>query len=75
MLNITYHAAQRFVERVIQKATYTKNDIHLSKQYLSKVLQDVVVTSYSKNFALPGFENKFIIIQHENSVITIIPKD
>ena len=73
-MTITLHAAQRFVERVIGKAEYTKQDLQLAIKYLDKTLKNVVPNSVARSFALPGFENKFYVIHNHNAIITIIPK-
>ena len=72
-MKVSVHAGQRFLERVMAKATYTCFDVNFAIEYLEKVLRDVVPTSRSTQFVLPGFEN-FKVIYRENSVITIIPK-
>ncbi len=74
-MKITYHAAQRFLERVIKKTDYTKYEVHRTVQYLEKALRDVIVHSYKDFFPLPGFEKQFYVVAQENSAITIIPKD
>jgi len=73
-MKITYHAAQRFLERVIKQTTFTKSDITRSKQMLSKLLKDVVPHSFANSFALPGFEKDFFVIHKGNTIVTIIPK-
>ena len=74
-MNITTHAAQRFLERVICKPEYTSRDISMAKEYLTKTFKNVVATSAAKRFALPGFESQFYVVHKQNTVITIIPKD
>ena len=74
-MNITYHAGQRFLERVINKVDFTKYEVHRTVEYLQRVFQDVLPTSYSRYLPLPGFENKFYAIYKENSIVTIIPKN
>ena len=74
-MKVTYHAAQRFLERVIQKSDFSKYEVHRTVKYLEKSLKDVIVNNYKDFFPLPGFENKFYVIAQENSAITIIPKD
>ncbi len=71
---ITLHAAQRFLERVIKKQEFTKNDLVFAKEYLAKVFKNVVCSSVTRNIALPGFENEFYVIHKHNTIITIIPK-
>ena len=72
-MRVSIHAGERFLQRVMQKATYTCFDVNFAIEYLEKVLNDVVPTSRSAQFALPGFEN-FRVIYREGNVITIIPK-
>lgn len=72
-MRITVHAAQRFLERVMSKKTYTYIDIDFAMRYLEKLLRDVVVNSYATHFVLPSFEN-YRVVYKEGSVITIIPK-
>ena len=72
-MKVSVHAGERFLQRVMSKATYTCFDVNFAIEYLEKVLRDVVPTSRSTQFALPGFEN-FKVIYREGSVITIIAK-
>ena len=72
-MKVSIHAGQRFLERVMTKKTYTCFDVNFAIEYLEKVLSDVVPSSRSTQFALPGFED-FRVIYREGSVITIIPK-
>ena len=73
-MKVTYHAAQRFLERVIEKSNFSKYEVHRTVGYLEKTLQDVMIRSYKGFFPLPGFENKFYVLAQENNAITIIPK-
>jgi len=72
-MRVSVHAAQRFLERVMKKSTYTSKDVGFTLRFLEKLLQDIVPTSYAKRFVIPGFEN-YRAIYRENTVITIIPK-
>ena len=72
-MKVSVHAAQRFLERVMQKSTYSNKDIGFTMRFLEKSLQDIVPTSYAKRFVIPGFEN-YRAIYRENTVITIIQK-
>ena len=72
-MKVSIHAGQRFLERVMTKETYTCFDVNFAIEYLEKILRDVVPTSRSTQFVLPGFEN-FKVVYREGSVITIIPK-
>lgn len=73
-MKITYHAAQRFLERVVKKSNYSKYEVHRTIEYLQRVFKDVVVTSYKRLCPLPGFEKDYFVVLKENSVVTIIPK-
>ncbi|MBD3795921.1 MAG: hypothetical protein IE881_08345 [Epsilonproteobacteria bacterium] len=73
-MQVTVHAAQRFLERVMSKTNYTYQDVCMALEFLEKTLRDVVVTSKVKYFVLPGFKN-FRVVFRENTAITIIPKD
>lgn len=74
-MKVTYHAAQRFLERVIKKSNFSKYEVHRTIEYLEKALKDVIVRSYKDFLPLPGFENSFYVVAQENSAITIIPKE
>lgn len=72
-MKVSIHAAQRFLERVMNKTTYTCIDVDFSVRYLEKILVDIVPASYAKPFVLPGFEN-YRAIYRDNTIITIIEK-
>jgi len=72
-MRVSIHAGQRFLERVMTKVTYTCFDVNFAIEYLEKILRDVVPTSSTTQFVLPGFEN-FKVVYREGNVITIIPK-
>jgi hypothetical protein len=72
-MKITVHAGERFLQRVMEKETYTCFDINFAIGYLEKLLRDVVPTGKESRFVLPGFEN-YRAIYRDGTVITIIPK-
>ena len=72
-MQITYHAAQRFLQRVMDRVDYKKSDVYFAKEFLKKLLCDVVPNGKTKYFVLPGFEN-FRVVYKEGNVITILPK-
>lgn len=73
MMKITIHAAQRFLERVMNKSDYTCFDVDFALRFLEKTFSNVIVTSYAKPFVVPGFEN-YKAIHKENTIITIVLK-
>jgi len=72
-MKVSIHAGQRFLERVMTKATYTCFDVNFAIEYLEKILKDVVPSRRSIHFVLPGFE-KFKVVCVDNIVVTIISK-
>lgn len=73
-MKVSYHAAQRFLERVVKQLEFSKIDVYCAQEYLQSLLKDVVISSYAKQFALPGFQ-RFLGIYQENVLVTIISKD
>ena len=72
-MKVSIHAGERFLQRVMAKATYTCFDINFAIEYLEKLLRDVVPTGKSTQFAIPGFEN-FKAVYSNGKVVTIVPK-
>jgi len=70
-MHITYHAAERFLQRVFHFSTYTKSEIFKAIKLISKDIADV--DHRSKNFILPSFPEYNCIVK-ENAIVTIIPK-
>jgi O-methyltransferase involved in polyketide biosynthesis len=69
---ITYHAAERFLQRVFEMTGYSSRHIKNAKKLLRKELADI--TTHRSRFILPSFP-KFIGITVNNKLVTIIPKD
>ena len=70
-LKITYHAAERFLQRVFEFTSYTKDEVYRAMQLIAK---DVVnIEHRGKSFVLPTFPN-FVAIVKENALVTILPK-
>ncbi len=64
-MRISYHAAQRFLERVINPKTFSKEDVYHAQAYLQRLLKDVVINSYKKKFVIPEFQH-FLGVYQEN---------
>ncbi len=73
-MKVTYHATQRFLERVLNKAKYTKDEFYETKRQLEELFENMIPGSYARSFALPGYKG-FKVIHQENRVITIIEKN
>ena len=73
-MKISIHAAQRFLERVMSKKSYTCIDVDFAVGFLEKSLKDVIPTGHKKQFVIPGFEN-YRAVYCQNTIVTIIPKN
>lgn len=72
-MKVSYHAGERFLQRVLQKQSYTKKDIHNAIRFLEKSLKDVVPSGINKHFVLPEFQS-YRAVYCQNTIVTIIPK-
>lgn len=73
-MKVTLHAAERFLQRVMNKAKFNFQDVLTAQQELMRTMNNVVVTSYRRNIVIPGHEN-YVGVYQENTLITIFPKD
>jgi hypothetical protein len=74
MMKITQHAAQRFLQRVMNKKEFTKQDMYRAYKFLEAETRDIAVNGYKKYFTLPSFQNYRAVVV-ENSLVTIMPKN
>ena len=70
-MNVTYHASERFLQRVFNLTKYTQQQVLNAKKLIQNDIQNV--HHRSKNFILPSFPG-FNCIVKENALVTIIPK-
>ena len=70
-MHITYHAAERFLQRVFHLTSYTQVEVYRAMKLISQDIADV--HHRSKNFILPSFP-EFNCIVKENAIVTVIPK-
>lgn len=73
-MRVTYHATQRFLERVLHKVKYSKEEFYETRKQLEYLFENIVPSSYARPFALPGYKG-FKVIHQENIVITILEKN
>lgn len=71
MIKVTYHAGERFLQRVFQMTRYTKRQVIQAIKLIEKDIKDV--QNRGKSFVLPSFP-KFSCIVKDNALVTIIPK-
>lgn len=72
-MKVSIHAGERFLERVMNKSTYTIIDVDFAIKYLEKALSGVVPNSANKHFVLPDFQD-YKAVYCQNTIVTIIPK-
>lgn len=72
-MKVTYHATQRFLERVLHKVKATREEFLDAHSTLEEIFGSVVPGSYARSFVLPGFKG-YTVVHQDNTVITIIEK-
>jgi nucleoid DNA-binding protein len=68
---ISYHAGERFLQRVLGVTKYTKKDIFYAIQLISNDIKNIVTNR--KRFILPSFP-KFNVVVKDKTIVTIIKK-
>jgi hypothetical protein len=72
-MKVSYHAAERFLERVMGKQAYSHEERIKAYRYLELIIGNIIPSSFAKPFVLPGFES-FHVIHKYGVAVTIIPK-
>ena len=70
-MEVSFHAAERFLQRVLNKKNYNFKDIVDTKKNLEVLFKDVVVNR--SRVVIPKFQ-KFVGILKGKKVVTIIKK-
>ena len=73
-MKVTYHATKRFLQRVLHKTRFSKEEFLAAKQMLEEMFMSVVPGSHARPFALPHFKG-YVVIHQDNTVITLLEKD
>jgi len=71
-MHITYHAAQRFLQRVFDFTSCSKTQINNAMKLLERDLFNVDLRSKSR-IILPSFPN-FHGVFVQNTLVTVVPK-
>ena len=71
-MKITYHAGERFLERVFGFTSYSRKQISNARRLLERDLYNLQLRNKSR-VVLPSFP-KFYGVFRENTLITVIPK-
>jgi len=69
-MHITYHAAQRFLERVIKKSRFDKSDIAKAKSFLKREFGSILFPLNAK-VPLPSLPFAKAVIKN-GAVVTIL---
>ena len=71
MTRITYHAGERFLQRVFNFTSYSTQEVIKAMMLLSKDI--ATVCHHGRSFALPSFPDYRAIVK-DNAIVTIISK-
>jgi len=71
-MKITYHAGERFLQRVLGFTTYSRMHIRNAMQLLARDLYNLQLRNKSR-VILPSFPDFYGVFQ-ENTLVTVIPK-
>ncbi len=70
-MRVSYHAGERFLQRVFQFKEYTKKQVINAMQLIEKDISNIQYRS--SHFVLPSFPNYQCVVS-DNTLVTIIPK-
>jgi len=71
MFKVSYHAGERFLQRVLGVYEYSKKDVINAINMIKTDIMNIV--SPKQRFILPSF-NKFNVVVENNTVVTVVPK-
>ncbi len=69
--HVTYHAGERFLQRVFNFTSYSKKEVIKAMNLLTKEI--ATIQHHGHNFVLPSFPSYRAIVR-DNALVTIIPK-
>jgi len=70
-MNITFHAGERFLQRVFKMSKYTKQQVLNAMTLLAKDLSNI--STVQSRFILPSFPN-YLGVRVNRTLVTIIEK-
>ncbi|RLA75107.1 MAG: hypothetical protein DRG30_04790 [Epsilonproteobacteria bacterium] len=70
-MRVSYHAGERFLQRVFKFTDYTKKHVLNAMKLIEKDISHIEYRN--ANFVLPSFPNYRCIVA-DNTLVTIIPK-
>ncbi len=72
-MKVSFHAAERFLQRVFKMEKYSRKDIHRARRLLEREVHDIVVSGIKRFITLPSFDGA-VGVYHDNTIVTIWPK-
>jgi hypothetical protein len=73
-MKVSFHAAERFLQRVFKMKSYSRRDIHRARKLLEMEVHDIVVTGIKRFITFPSFDGA-VGIYYDNTIVTIWPKE
>ena len=73
-MRATFHLAKRFLQRVLNKESYTSKELNDIYFYLNEIVKTIIPRSYRGYCTFPDNPN-FVIAYQENIATTILPKE
>ena len=70
-MRVTYHAAERFLQRVFQFTNYSKKQINDARKLIERDIRNL--RTDRSRFILPSFPD-FLGVVTDGALVTIIPK-
>ena len=70
-MRVTYHAGERFLQRVLNFKEYTKKQVFNAIKLIEKDISNIEYRN--ANFVLPSFPNYKCVVANK-ALVTIVPK-
>ncbi len=74
-MEVSYHAAKRFLQRVKKLEKLTHEEIINTQKLLYELVKNLKPLNVSGYCPLPNYSKKFLIAYNENTITTILPKE
>lgn len=71
-MNISFHAAERLLQRAFGLTEYGKQEIYRAKLLLEQETKNMVILGKKRIVALPSFES-IRAVYLDNTIVTVIP--
>ncbi len=72
-MKVTYHATKRFLERVLHKVKYSREEFRAARRELEMLFGSVLPGSFRRSFPMPVYKG-YVVVHEGDTVITILDK-